>query len=37
MTGDGVREEVMEEMFFMGFQERGVESRESRLGGEMEP
>ena len=36
MTGEGVREEVREEMFLIGFQDSGVESREPR-GGDMEP
>ena len=36
ITGDGVREEVMEEMFLIGFQDSGVESRDPRAG-EMEP
>jgi hypothetical protein len=37
MTGEGVREEVMEEMFLIGFQESGVESRDPLAGGDMEP
>lgn len=37
MTGDGVREEVREEMFLIGFHESGVESREPRPGGDIEP
>ena len=37
MTGEGVREEVREEMFLIGFQDSGVESREPRAVGDMEP
>ena len=37
MTGDGVRDEVRELMFLMGFHESGVESRDPRAVGDMEP
>ena len=37
MTGEGVRDEVREEMFLIGFQDSGVESLEPRGGGDREP
>ena len=40
ITGDGVRDEVREEMVLIGFQDSGVESLESlepRAGGDIEP
>ena len=37
MTGDGVRDEVRELMFLMGFHESGVESRDPRAVGDIEP
>ena len=37
ITGDGVRDEVREEMVLIGFQDSGVESLEPRAGGDIEP